>query len=159
MRRLAAFLLLAFWVALAAAQTPPKPGPKDTCPVCGMLVAKYPNWVATVVYKDGHAHHFDGAKDMFKYWFDPGKYAKNHKREDIAAIWVTDYYNLRPMDARKAFFVIGSDALGPMGHEFVPLADKADADEFSREHKGARILRFADVTAELPGRLDDGKFQ
>jgi len=158
MRRLVAILLLAFWVALATAQVPPKAGPKDTCPVCGMLVSKYPNWVATIVYKDGHAHHFDGAKDMFKYWFDPGKYAKNHKREDIAAVWVTDYYNLQPMDARRAYFVIGSDALGPMGHEFVPLANQADAEEFAREHKGARILRFADVTPELAGRLDDGKF-
>jgi hypothetical protein len=40
-----------------------------------MLVSKYPNWVATIVYKDGHAHHFDGAKDMFKFWHDPAKYA------------------------------------------------------------------------------------
>ncbi|MES9854890.1 MAG: hypothetical protein ABW170_24045 [Candidatus Thiodiazotropha sp. L084R] len=22
-----------------------------------MFVAKYPEWIATVVYKDGHAHH------------------------------------------------------------------------------------------------------
>jgi nitrous oxide reductase accessory protein NosL len=158
MRRLVAFLLLAFWIAQATAQTPPKPGPKDTCPVCGMLVAKYPNWAATVVYKDGHAHHFDGPKDMFKYWFDPGKYAKNHERADIVAVWVTDYYNLQPMDAHRAYFVVGSDALGPMGHEFVPLANSADATEFSREHKGVRILRFDDVTPELAGRVDDGKF-
>ena len=65
MRVLLSFLLAA-WVAMAAAQMPPKPGAKDLWPVCGMLVSKYPNWVATIVYKDGHAHHFDGAKDMFK---------------------------------------------------------------------------------------------
>ena len=158
MRRIAATLLLLVWATLAAAQTVPRPGPKDTCPVCGMLVSKYPNWVATVVYKDGHAHHFDGAKDMFKYWFDPGKYAKNHKRDDIAAVWVTDYYDLKPIDARQAWFVIGSDTPGPMGHEFVPLASQADAEEFRREHKGTRILRFADVRPEMPLHLDDGKF-
>ncbi|MER2603690.1 MAG: nitrous oxide reductase accessory protein NosL, partial [Candidatus Competibacter phosphatis] len=45
----------------------PAPGPQDTCPVCGMFVSLYPDWVATLVYKDGHAHHFDGAKDLFKY--------------------------------------------------------------------------------------------
>lgn len=123
-----------------------------------MLVAKYPHWVATIVYKDGHAHHFDGAKDMFKFWFDPPKYAAGHSRAMIARISVTDYYNLQPVDAKTAFYVIGSDVLGPMGHEFVPLATQADAEDFMKEHKGKRILRFDQVTQELPFRLDDGKF-
>ncbi|MGA9962255.1 MAG: nitrous oxide reductase accessory protein NosL, partial [Azonexus sp.] len=82
----------------ASAQTAlsgiPKPGARDLCPVCGMIVSKYPNWVATVLYKDGHAHHFDGAKDMFKYLQDPPKYAPGHRKEDIKAIAVTDFYNL-----------------------------------------------------------------
>jgi len=46
------------------------PGARDLCPVCGMVVAKYPNWIASVVWRDGHAHHFDGAKDMFKFLHD-----------------------------------------------------------------------------------------
>ncbi|WP_126446057.1 nitrous oxide reductase accessory protein NosL [Sulfuricystis multivorans] len=158
------------WAALAAAQTAhspaqaplpldrlPKPGPKDTCPVCGMLVSKYPHWVATIVYKDGHTHFFDGAKDMFKFWFDPPKYAPNHSRAMIAQMVVTDYYNLQSIDAQKAFYVIGSDVLGPMGHEFVPLASQADAEEFLKEHKGKRILRFDQITQDMPFKLDEGK--
>lgn len=158
MRRLAALLLFSLWAIAAMAQMPPKPGPRDTCPVCGMLVSKYPNWVATIVYTDGHAHHFDGAKDLFKFWFNPPKYVPNHNRDMIASIWVTDYYGLQRIDARKAWYVIGSDVLGPMGHEFVPLATQTDADDFMREHKGKRILRFDEVTAAVPDRLDDGKF-
>jgi nitrous oxide reductase accessory protein NosL len=158
MKRLIALLLLSVWTAVALAQTLPKPGPKDLCPVCGMLVAKYPHWVATIVYKDGHAHHFDGAKDMFKFWFDPPKYAAGHSREQMAALSVTDYYNLQPVDAKTAFYVIGSDVLGPMGHEFVPLATQADAEDFMKEHKGRRILRFDQVTRELPAQLDNGRF-
>ena len=157
MRVLLSFLLAA-WVAMAAAQMPPKPGAKDLCPVCGMLVSKYPNWVATIVYKDGHAHHFDGAKGMFKFWHGPAKYAAGHKREDMAAIWVTDFYNLQPIDARKAWYVIGSDVLGPMGDEFVPLASKEDAADFRKDHKGKRILTFEQVTLELVLKVDDGKF-
>ena len=157
MRILFSFLLAA-WVAMAAAQSPPKPGPKDLCPVCGMLVSKYPNWVATIVYMDGHAHYFDGAKDMFKFWHEPAKYAAGHKREDVAVLWVTDFYNLQAVDARKALYVIGSDALGPMGHELVPLATKEDAADFLKDHKGKRILRFEEVVRDLPLRLDDGKF-
>lgn len=157
MRRRLAPLLLAFWAALAAAQAPPpRPGPKDLCPVCGMLVSKYPNWVATIVYKDGHAHHFDGAKDMFKFWFDPSRYVTGHDRDMIASIWVTDFYNLQKTDAKQAWYVTGSDVLGPMGHEFVPLASEADAEEFLKEHKGARALRFEQVGRDMPARLDAG---
>jgi copper chaperone NosL len=163
MRRFALALLLSIWATVALAQMPPlpKPGPKDLCPVCGMLVSKYPHWVATIVYKDGHAHHFDGAKDLFKFWFDPPKYAAGHSRELMARIAVTDYYNLQPIDAKTALYVIGSDVLGPMGHEFVPLASMADAEDFMKEHKGkggTRILRFDQITKELPLQLDGGKF-
>ena len=158
MRQLFAAVLLSAWAMLAVAQMPPKPGPKDTCPVCGMLVAKYPNWVATIAYKDGHAHHFDGAKDMFKFWFDPPKYAANHTRDMIDSVWVTDYYGLKKIDARKALFVVGSDVLGPMGHEFVPLTNRADAEDFMREHKGKRILSFDEVSKEMAAQLDTGRF-
>ncbi|MDP1612500.1 MAG: nitrous oxide reductase accessory protein NosL [Sulfuritalea sp.] len=142
----------------AAPKPAPKPGPKDLCPVCGMLVSKYPNWVASIIYRDGHVHHFDGAKDMFKFWHDPAKYAAGHRREDMAAILVTDFYNLQRIDAGQALYVTGSDVLGPMGHEFVPLATSEDAADFLKDHKGKRILTFAQVGKDLPYRLDDGKF-
>lgn len=155
---LAAILIWA-WAGMALAQTlPPKPGGKDACPVCGMLVAKYPNWAATIVYKDGHAHHFDGAKDFFKFWFNPGKYAAGHTREQMASLWVTDFYNLQRIDARSAWYVVGSDVPGPMGHEFVPLASQADAEDFQKEHKGKRILRFEQITPAMPGQLDQAQF-
>ena len=161
MKTLLAFVFAA-WTGFALAQAPaaelPKPGTKDLCPVCGMLVSKYPNWVAVVQYKDGHAHFFDGAKDLFKYLHDIAKYAPGHRREDVAAIQVTDFYSLTRLDAQKALFVIGSDVLGPMGHELVPLATRADAEDFLKDHKGKRILGFAEVTRELPFKLDDGKF-
>ncbi len=32
---------------------PITPKPTDKCPVCGMFVSKYPDWVAQVVYRDG----------------------------------------------------------------------------------------------------------
>ncbi|MBS1144482.1 MAG: putative lipoprotein involved in nitrous oxide reduction [Proteobacteria bacterium] len=98
-RRLFLLLAVAFWAPLAVAQNLPKPGAKDLCPVCGMLVSKYPNWVAVVTWKDGHAHFFDGAKDMFKFLHDLAKYAPNHRKDDIAGIYVTDFYNLERIDA------------------------------------------------------------
>lgn len=158
MKHAFAVLLTAFWAVVAAAQTPTKPGPKDLCPVCGMMVAKYPNWVAAVVWKDGHAHHFDGAKDLFKFLHDLSKYAPGHKREDISGLYVTDFYNLQRVDARKALYVVGSDVLGPMGHELVPLTNTEDAADFMKDHKGKRVYEYGQVTREIAASLDNGKF-
>lgn len=161
-KRLPAFALaVLFALPLGAQQAAevPKPGARDMCPVCGMLVSKYPNWTATVLYKDGHAHHFDGAKDLFKYLLDLPKYAPGHRAEDISQIAVTDFYNLQKIDARKAYYVLGADVLGPMGHELVPLASEADAADFIKDHKGKRTLGFGEVTRGVVERLDRGRFE
>jgi nitrous oxide reductase accessory protein NosL len=131
----------------------PQPGPDDQCPVCGMKPAKYPNWVAVVHYRDGRAHFFDGPKDLFKYLQDLPKYAPGRAAGDIATIAVTEFYGLTRIDARKAYFVIGSDVAGPMGHELVPLASREAAEEFLRDHKGERIVTFEEVTSDLIGKL------
>ena len=158
MRRRAALVLALWLVGVGLAAAPPKPGPKELCPVCGMLVAKYPNWVATVEWKDGHVHHFDGAKDLFKFLQSLAKYAPQHKSQDIGGLFVTEFYGLEKIDARKAYYVIGSDVMGPMGHELTPLATKDDAEDFLRDHKGKRILRFEEVTPEVIARVDAGRF-
>jgi nitrous oxide reductase accessory protein NosL len=137
----------------------PDPQPTDTCPVCGMFVAKYRPWVATVLYRDGHAHHFDGAKDMFKYLLDLPKWAPDHQAEDIQRIGVTEYYGLTRIDAQQAYYVIGSDVRGPMGHELIPLESAADAAEFLQDHAGKRVLRFDQVDLELLHQLDRGLFE
>ena len=158
-RPLAAALLVGL-LARADARTGvvPDPGDRDTCPVCGMFVARYPEWVATVVYADGHSHHFDGAKDLFKYLLDLGRWAPGHRAADMTGIVVTDYYAVQRIDARSAWYVIGSDMLGPMGHELIPHPTEAEARDFKRDHKGTRILRYGDVTLELLRRLDEGRF-
>lgn len=158
-----ASLLAAIFVVAPPSQADelnlPRPGPDDTCPVCGMFVAKYPEWIATVAYHDGHAHHFDGAKDMFKYLLDMPRWAPGHRAEDIEAIGVTEYYGLTLIDARQALFVIGSDVLGPMGHELIPLATEEDAAEFMNDHAGKRIMRFGEIQQELLIQLDQGQLE
>ena len=135
----------------------PSPSRSDVCPVCGMFVAKYPQWVATVLYDDGHADHFDGAKDLFKYLLDLPKYGPDKREEQISAIGVTEYYDLERIDARSAWYVIGSDVLGPMGHELVPFASQVDALEFMQDHGGVKVVRFGDVTLEMLTGLDQGR--
>lgn len=136
-----------------------KPKPDDACPVCGMFVAKFPHWVATVLFQDGVAHHFDGGKDFFKYMLDMPKYASGRSREQIAAMGVTSYYDTALIDARTAFYVIGSDAMGPMGHELVAHSQESDAREFLNDHKGRRVLTFAEITPAILDGLDEGRFE
>jgi nitrous oxide reductase accessory protein NosL len=162
MLKMLGFSLLVAWsLAVTAASAPdsmPDPQIRDTCPVCGMLVARYPAWIATVLYADGQADHFDGAKDLFKYLFDLPRYAPGRAADQITAIGVTEYYGLSRIDAYSAWYVIGSDVLGPMGHELVPLANEDDARGFLEDHAGIRMLRFDDVGPDLLRDLDAGRF-
>ncbi|MEW6002462.1 MAG: nitrous oxide reductase accessory protein NosL [Nitrospirota bacterium] len=61
---------------------------------------------------------------------------------------MTDYYSAKPVDAKKAYFVKGSDVFGPMGAELIPLETEAKAREFLKDHKGKRILSFNEVRPE-----------
>lgn len=137
----------------------PKPGPRDLCPVCGMFVAKYPLWLATLVWSDGTVFHFDGAKDLFKYMGDLPRWAPGRRREDIAKVGVTTYYEGERVDAFRAVYVLGSDVYGPMGHEAVPHATRADAEEFVKDHAGRRIVASGDLTPALMRALDQGRFE
>lgn len=146
-------ILLVFMMAAGsapAAQTTPVASPaKAKCPVCGMFVAKYPDWVCSITFRDSTPVYFDGPKDLFTFYLDPGKYVPQRKQSDIADIHVKDYYSLVFTDGRQAFYVIGSNVLGPMGKELVPFASKADAEGFMRDHRGGKILRFNEITRSV----------
>ncbi|HMK49635.1 MAG TPA: nitrous oxide reductase accessory protein NosL [Thermodesulfovibrionales bacterium] len=135
-------------IAVAEEKKPLKPSPKDKCPVCGMFVAKYPDWVAEIVFRDGSIVFFDGCKDMFKYYFDMKKYTPKKTRADIDSIFLIEYYDFKFVDGMQAYYVLGSDVFGPMGRELIPFAKEADANEFLKDHKGKRVLKFKDVTQE-----------
>lgn len=148
-------LVLALFVASSAiGAIQVRPSPKDKCPVCGMFVSKYPDFVAEILFKDGSYAVFDGAKDMFKFYFNLKKYQPRKDRSDIDRIFVTDYYRLTFIDAVGAYYILGSDVFGPMGRELVPVEDEARAKTFISDHKGRSILRFEDITPELIDDLD-----
>ncbi len=150
-------LMLTFTSSFAAPPAAPivaAPQAKDKCPVCGMFVSKYPDWIVSVALKDSTTVHFDGAKDFFTWYHNLPKYAPGKKQSDITAISVIDYYTLKPTDARKAHFVMGSDVYGPMGKELVPFTKLADAYAFLKDHKGKMVLRFTDVTPKVLKALE-----
>jgi nitrous oxide reductase accessory protein NosL len=120
--------------------------PKDAkCPICGMFVIKYPKWVATGTHK-GHQDYFDGVKDMMK------MILFNHVQ--LSNIYVTDYYTTSKIDAKKAFYVQGSNVFGPMGNELVPFLTLDEAKKFLQDHEGKKILRFDQITEDTIRSLD-----
>jgi nitrous oxide reductase accessory protein NosL len=137
---------MSFSTAISALPAAPTPKSKDKCPVCGMFVSKYPDWVATVTFNNSTSLFFDGSKDFFTYYLNTQKYTPGRSQAAITQITVNDYYTLKPVDARQAYFVFGSDVYGPMGKELVPFGKLADAQAFHMDHKGKKILRFSDVT-------------
>lgn len=131
-----------------------EPGPKDKCPVCGMFVSKYHDFIAQISLRDGTRLYFDGAKDLFKFRLDMQRYLPGKNEKEIAAAYVRDYYSLTPVDATKAYYVIGSDVYGPMGRELIPFRAEKEALEFLKDHHGKRIVRFQTVTPEILKELD-----
>ncbi len=158
--RTAAFLLtLALTLQLslssqAGEKKPVTPAPKDKCPVCGMFVVKYPEWMAEVIYKDGSYAVFDGPKDLFKYYLNLKKYNPAKKITDIDSVFVKDYYSVNFLDGTRCLYVAGSDIYGPMGRELIPFEKEADAREFMKDHKGESLLRFTDITEKILKTLD-----
>ena len=156
-RRLGAILELALLAsAPAAAQEigPRQPADASRCPVCGMLVARHPDWLAQIVLADDEALFFDGAKDLFRFLLEPEERPQAARARESGVAFVTSYYDREAIRARDAQFVIGSDVLGPMGAELIPHASREEAEEFSRDHGGSAILGFDEVTREVLLRLD-----
>jgi nitrous oxide reductase accessory protein NosL len=122
------------------------PTAQDKCPVCGMFVSKYPDWLAKITYKDGTVAYFDGPKDMVRYLANLKRYAPGKTPTAIESLQVKDYYSLKLIDGRTAYFVLGSDVYGPMGKELIPFANLAAAQEFMKDHKGKKILRFGQIS-------------
>jgi nitrous oxide reductase accessory protein NosL len=130
---------------------------KDRCPVCGMFVHPYQKWITQIQFKDGSHHSFDGMKCMCRLYIDPGKYDATKKKQDIKLVLVRDYYTLKFIRHDTAFYVVGSDVFGPMGHELIPFDSEKNADTFLSDHKGLKILRFNQINPELLDKLDKAK--
>lgn len=125
------------------ATQPAMPTAKDRCPVCGMFVAPYPEWIATIINADGTQVFFDGCKDMLRYYF------KHKEQISSDSIYVTDYYRTSLVPVDQVLFVIGSDVYGPMGHELIPVIGREAAETFREDHLGTGIYSFDQLSAEL----------
>ena len=118
----------------------------EKCQVCGMYLHYYPNWVSQINYPKNETYKFDGIKDMMKFYFN--------NQEGIVDVLVQDYYTLKTIDAKEAYYVLGSDVLGPMGNELIAFRDKKSANVFFFDHRGKQLVHFNELTAKMVHNLD-----
>jgi nitrous oxide reductase accessory protein NosL len=113
-----------------------------------MFVLPHPTWVAGLRFPDGRIEYFDGPKDLFR------RLASPEGRARPGQAFVTDYYTTEAIPAATAWFVAGSDVLGPMGRELIPFSTEEQARGFARDHRGEAVLSFREVTPAILKTLE-----
>ncbi|TAH43876.1 MAG: hypothetical protein EYC67_14255 [Betaproteobacteria bacterium] len=131
-----------------------RPVPADArCAVCGMYPSRFRRWAAQLIMDDGGALFFDSPVDLFLFLAEPARFDGAGRIAQIAALYVSDHAGRGWVDARRALFVAGSSARGPMrGPDLPAFADAAAAAAFAAEH-GGRVVRFDGIDSALLASL------
>ena len=128
----------------------------SSCALDGMLLADYPGPKAQIHY-DGtpEPEFFCDTMEMFSLYLKPEQARK------VKAIYVQDLDKTTweaPkgawIDAKAAFYVVGSKKRGAMGPTIPSFGTRAGAQKFA-EGNGGKVYPFAQLTADM-ARLDGG---
>lgn len=152
MHRLIPVIAAAALAACSPSSAPVKPqelAPGTACALDGMLLLDYPGPKAQIHYADGTVEFFCDTVEMFSIVLRPEQkrtlravYTQDMGKED----WRQPRANW--IDARAAFYVVGSNLRGSMGPTFAAFARREDAEAFVQQH-GGKLLRFEEVTPEM----------
>ncbi len=162
-RRFPLFIALAGIIALSACErdkpaviVPAEITRDVVCVLDGMTVADYPGPKAQVFY-EGKAEpdFFCDTIEMFSIYLRP------EQQRQIRALYVQDMSKAdwkHPqghwIDARQAFYVVGSKEEGSMGATFASFASEADAQAFANR-EGGKVFHFSQITPDMAA-LDGG---
>jgi copper chaperone NosL len=126
-----------------------EPGVDTVCALDGMVLKDYPGPKAQVHYAEGRPDFFCDLSELFATLFAP------EQQRPLAALFVQDMGNTsweKPeahwIDAKTAFYVIGSKKTGSMGPAYGAFANSQDAEAFAHK-EGGRILRFEQITRDM----------
>ena len=117
---------------------------EDRCPVCAMLPMRYPQFAAAIELQEGRTYYFCSPGCMLNAWRHPdiflGATAAQLKRPIVFG-----YLSGQTLDARTAFWVSGSDVVGPMGPALIPLKDTTHLEAFRRRHGAKHVFRMDEL--------------
>lgn len=136
-------------------QTTAKPDPVhfesgDECHVCGMIIEGFPGPKGEAITEKGqHVRKFCSTRDMFAWVLQPENIKRNHTLyvHDMARAPWESPDDTALVDARKAFYVVGSSRKGAMGPTLASFARQAEADSFASEY-GGEVLAFSEITMD-----------
>ncbi|WP_166258189.1 nitrous oxide reductase accessory protein NosL [Marinobacter salicampi] len=122
----------------------------DECHVCGMVIERFPGPKGQAIQPDDKVvRKFCSTRDMFSWLLQPENVKRNHVLyvHDMAQTHWEAPDDTALVDAREAFFVVGSGLSGAMGPTLGAFADQADARAFADEH-GGQVVAFEEITLE-----------
>jgi len=140
------FLIVLFGMTNWAFSQPIEVEAHRECPLCGMYPARYPQFNCQIVFKNGSYEAFDSAAGLLIYLLFPDN--TGIKLQPVANIYFKDYLKEHWLEAGKTFFVTGSEIMGPMGIEFLPVDSMQAAEEIKTQEKGQNIIHFKEINRQ-----------
>lgn len=135
----------------ATAHSPVPMEAGDECHLCGMIITRFPGPKGEAfVRHNKKALKFCSTRDLFAWLLQPdvtSQVEAVYVHDMGETSWETPDDNTL-VDARKAWYVIGSDRKGAMGHTLASFSNKNAADRFARE-RGGEIVSFEQIDLEM----------
>lgn len=145
----AAALLLAACGETTAPVQPLEITQGTVCALDGMVLQDFPGPKAQIHYEHSEPEFYCDTKEMFSIVLRP------EEKKRIVAIYTQDMAKAdwaHPqaywVDAKAAFYVVGSSRRGSMGPTVASFAVEADASTFAAQY-GGKVLRFDQVTLDM----------
>jgi len=114
-------------------------------------VYKYPAWVSKITLQNGKVVFFCSPKSMIEFYNRPAIRPEVgvKKEEDFKQILVTDFATMKPINAKGAFYVYGSNKTSPAGDDLPAFATYESAEQFMKKNNGKRVMSFHQIPAAL----------
>jgi copper chaperone NosL len=123
----------------------------EECHLCGMIITNFPGPKGQL-YERGQSQNrrFCSTRDMFAYLLDP-EHQHNIQRAFVHDMAVTPWDHPDEdtyIDAREAWYVVGSSRKGGMGPTLASFAEEAHASAFALKY-GGQLYRFEQISLEM----------
>lgn len=122
----------------------------DECHVCGMIITNFdgPKGQAITV-REQATRKFCSTRDMFSWVLQPENAKRDHTLyvHDMAQTDWEHPDDTALIDAREAYFVVGSERTGAMGPTLASFATESAAGEFMKEY-GGQVLKYSEITLD-----------
>ena len=121
-----------------------------TSKLCGMFLKQYPGPESQIIYRNGKTYFFCDTVELLE-WI----HLKSVAARVPLVMYVQDmthnsweHPNDRFINAKNAYYVIGSKRMGCMGPTFVSFSNKTAANKFIEKY-GGKIYKFNEITVKM----------